>query len=874
MKKLRKKMPPEEVAHQTYTEDGPEEGEILSDDHLEDISSDESYDLDLLPNGKSIRNNHHLHALSLSSISDTSIHGQSVPKTRRKRHGHEHRGHCKRKRTCRRRRECSTSSSDQEDTTLDVRLKAQLKAAIKFDSIENAHKNSLRTRLNAMVNGPVNEEPKSDSDLNHDTIEIIASGSENRVDTPEIEDIDNELIQLRLAALKTAICNKYAKRTKRKNDMNKENNTVEEVPQAQMNSNEIIDEDPAESNLPPAPSIEEDEDVLRAILLASMSKKITSYQPEPIINNKNFKINNFNNVNRAFNKKIKMPQVKPLIIRINSDSEDSDWDLSSPEKNVQKTNPVIKPEDSEVKFSNKLQKHNGINSEQLSTTNQEEISQKKIISSSNNNKLVEENPQDNAPIVTENTPNGIKNIEIVKLQEAEALSIIESSVEKFLKEQRAKVESRQNLKIHPKKFPVNLKPPPKKNLLNIKTQPKKHPLNIKVHLKKNSQNKPNSPDLEKSALKFLPAKKMEEYQKLQSLLKQKKAQKLLTKNKSDKSTQTVTVKNSLPEIPKTEDFESMRKKEKQSCSSVLRATLKQLEMKNSNGRFQIQDKYKDLRPLIRNINQVNKEQKQCEQNVDRLVKELAEARRKQEELHRKMLTGVTNLADEKKKIELSSLKPAIPNKASIISNPPLITSAISAGQKLISEKSELKTLTQTAKNKDQPKVGTENKVTDLNNIDKVNGKTTEKLTALRQEDDEIKKLKSALKPVKSNNALVTSTPIKPSLPAMTLLASTITSDQSLVCDKSGSSVFDQTTIQDDDDSENKIRDPNDIDEIIEKTKNRKQCDEVKKVETSEYKSPLEHHERQTRWNPLVSICPFEINGTCKDSECIFNHLTK
>ncbi|XP_044254983.1 uncharacterized protein LOC123005347 isoform X2 [Tribolium madens] len=153
------------------------------------------------------------------------------------------------------------------------------------------------------------------------------TGSEDTSDKID----DTELENLRLEALKTAILNKFQRRKRKKvtpetqQDTasgtleNKENNTPKEGPKTA--NNPVID-------------LEEDEDVLRASLLAGLAKNITNKTVNEIVKTKpsppqlpiqiqkpalpKRPINNFKT-----NKIVAKPLVKPLIINVNdSDSED------------------------------------------------------------------------------------------------------------------------------------------------------------------------------------------------------------------------------------------------------------------------------------------------------------------------------------------------------------------------------------------------------------------------------------------------------------------------------------------------------------------------------------------------------------------------
>lgn len=363
--------------------DDREEGEIVDDD-FEDIS-DNSIIVPIF-SGKSVSPKEHLPAISLSSVTDVDE-PKSENKTRHRHKISRKKGlKSKKRRNSHRKSTCSDSDSDNY-LELDRKLQKQLKAAVRVDDTEERHKNSLRSRLKGMT-----KLDESDSCMEKNYNEKI-----EEKDTSD--EGDSELAQLRLEALRTAVLNKFMHRKKRKvkdnnvlsdisvktnnSETNKENNhnTIEhcakkicvENTAAQNGEKKIADN--VENSTPP----EEDEDVLRALLLASMSKKITSEKETkqsflPLTNNGikhtlqnvdekknviNLPVNNANSLknrvskNNTGNKNLQLPMVKPLIIKVNEDS-DSEDDIFNKTKNAD--NQVVQPKQVAVEIENSVEK--------------------------------------------------------------------------------------------------------------------------------------------------------------------------------------------------------------------------------------------------------------------------------------------------------------------------------------------------------------------------------------------------------------------------------------------------------------------------------------------------------------------------------------
>ncbi|XP_048516476.1 uncharacterized protein LOC109545093 isoform X2 [Dendroctonus ponderosae] len=720
-------------------EDSPEEGEIFSDD-LEDIS-DVSLSLPTHKSGKFHYHSDNLHDLSLSSVSDFEETTLKVKNQRKRKKCFSHKVDRQKKH----RKKPPDSNSSDNDSLEACRLKLQLKATVQLDSKDVISRNSLKTRLRAMVNNTGRDSDATDNNLSpnimtvnstpdpsitlidlmaHDTssAESIQENIDNNLNSSK-DDLDNELIQLRLEALKTAIQNKYPNGAKsrkaRNNEGSKENisnncethnDTLGNIPHVSHDANSNLEH---KSTNPPEE--DEDVDVLRALLLASMSRKISEIEcalptsSYPMTQQKINTISNgiennrykrTNNVRAIVRRSISQEKValkplvtttvKPLIICVNSNSDsDSDWELSSGS-----------PGKSPKKVENVPEVHAVISSTEVDSTVNK----------------------------TETT--------------------FENTIERFLKEERAKVEHLKATEPVPSKKTAEI---PNKNAVaaassnTTATAPKPKPKlavtapsKTKItatsrQIEKISFNNKvlGTSKLDKSVLNFLPATKREEYRKLQDLLRQKNAQrrKHLTEKLENKSKfsapqvpktvikqlqiQTTAVKIDdknqqscavVPELnnvknvetkdcvqpvspiktetkreirdqstqteefggvqlsPKTEarlnEFRSQeltaaeRSKEKRRQTQHMRNILKQLQVQ-SNGRLQMGDKYKCLRPLIKNLNGVIKEQKDCELEVEKLINQVTEVRKKQELLHNNLLDSIKQLEEKKTNIDLS-----------------------------------------------------------------------------------------------------------------------------------------------------------------------------------------------------------------------------
>lgn len=375
-----------------------EEGEI-TDDELEDVSDCSITSPVRL--GKSVSAPERLRSVSLSSISDSDLEGG-----RSRKNGHYIRflktstPYISLEKNVRRRRHVSKptkritiSSSDSEDEKLDRKTLRQLKEAVHIDTSKDIHQNSLRTRLKALIQpekeeeqAPVQDGRVSEADGDQNGQEADKSDSKKNNEDADVTD-DKELAELRLEALKSAMLKKHWERKKRKameedseklenDEINKEN-AVDNINRSNENgsgSNKKMCLEQTKRNEGNI-SIEEDVDIMRAMLLASMSKKITAgselltksaaeaakfVAPKPItrtiinkpvnvVSNpikrtiKNIYFTNnkvVNNVKTAVNNNVfkpPLPSVEPLIININNDS-DSDMDIEDlPEDDLTKS---------------------------------------------------------------------------------------------------------------------------------------------------------------------------------------------------------------------------------------------------------------------------------------------------------------------------------------------------------------------------------------------------------------------------------------------------------------------------------------------------------------------------------------------------------
>lgn len=405
--------------------DEREEGEIVDDDDdLEDVS-DSSIGSPLHP-GKSVSPTEHLRGISLSSISDEDLENRRIKHGTRKSIRMQHRRyealevhltkHPKNK-TERRRRHSkhhnkkrlhSVSDSSEEDIP-SRKIAKQLKNAVHIQEDKEICQKSLQSRLKGFMEPgnegkPQSEDEEELSKLRKDALESTTPENSDKQDgvkeqSPKDTVDDKELTELRLEALKSAVIQKHMLRKKLKgekgalpksdNEVNKENAQDNINKEIQAQPEKSLKKPTLEENITNNVSTEEDLDVMRAMLLASMSTKIakipdpstTAILPKPItrtINNptanalrkpmnviRSVKNNYYSNravykvQNKVTNNNVKVPTVEPLIINLNNDS-DSDMDIDPPteeEDNLsKKVTELLKQERAEVEAkTNKME---------------------------------------------------------------------------------------------------------------------------------------------------------------------------------------------------------------------------------------------------------------------------------------------------------------------------------------------------------------------------------------------------------------------------------------------------------------------------------------------------------------------------------------
>ncbi|XP_044747890.1 uncharacterized protein PFB0765w-like [Coccinella septempunctata] len=374
--------------------DEREEGEIVDDD-LEEISDDS-----IVPSPKTGKLNspeENLRAISLSSVSDLEVMDSCSSVHHSDRRKHRRREGRKRKKPLRHiHRRSSGSTSEDEEM---VKTKKLLREAMSRDQ-EEIHNNSLRTRLKKMAQNSSQPEEHEINCLDCDNLQNNFTSSEtvtitNKVENEEANresaeahetcnkrlgaDGDDELIQLRLEALKTAVINKFQRKKRKVKpenqeesktlEVNKENSSVEVNTQngASDNVQDISDRIlPAANNSSPNSAInseeEVDEDILRAVLLASMAKKITNKVPSPSLKKTNqTKSSSIPHKKQLETSKvgtksiIDPPKIQPIIISINnpdSESEDEFHDQVCAEND--KNDNILDNKQLELKIDNFL----------------------------------------------------------------------------------------------------------------------------------------------------------------------------------------------------------------------------------------------------------------------------------------------------------------------------------------------------------------------------------------------------------------------------------------------------------------------------------------------------------------------------------------
>lgn len=370
-----------------------EDGEIVEEEEDGELEQVSDCSMSSPYSGKCCAYQDLIRSVSLSSISDSDLIGggdendklvpscKAIVKERYKRSRHNyHRNGKKRKHRSRHRRNLPSSTDSENDNKVDYRMLMQLKDAVRINRSHDGTKNDLGTRLKKMnepvrvensveldvlramalcsnINNKINED--NNDCLRNDDMELDSNSEEkNTVDNME----DPELRELRLAALKTAIIRKHEKRKQKLSgnrieevDVNKEN-TNDNVMDDKNNKN---NSDDADEKMFGKINEEEDLDIMRAMLLASMSNKITCKTSldidkedqtvrTPVQLVKNFVQNSKKTFQSKVNNKkqlnfIREP-IKPIIINLN---DDTDSDTENTGKNSSQES-CIKPKVDEL----------------------------------------------------------------------------------------------------------------------------------------------------------------------------------------------------------------------------------------------------------------------------------------------------------------------------------------------------------------------------------------------------------------------------------------------------------------------------------------------------------------------------------------------
>lgn len=420
-----------------------EEGE-LSDEDLEDVSDNSSISI---ISGKSpllSTNREPLRELSLTSVSDDSEENESVLDKDRsyrllstraareinrdmcRRHHKYHRDArnyitSKRARRISERRithsrtnsrkqysSVSSSSSEVDSYIQDRKILRQLRDAVRINSSKSLPNCSLRTRLKRMIEpdsqGSKNSNSEDDVELEALRDQALQSKTKNDSHADFAKDTitDEDLINLRLIALQSAVMKKHQNRRKRKEEQNKlleqvtvngeqdktdvnssvcngqkeqVESIVPDVPEGEQNpiisksetedikqtntqviienNDKIVNNDIVNIRDNNNKHIDEDEDILRAMLLTSISKKIAS-KKDNLENQQKTELKQTlplpNHVAIPATKKtveknhviIPSAPINRIIINVNSDS-DSDTEQTVVEK--KDTNSNVKAND-------------------------------------------------------------------------------------------------------------------------------------------------------------------------------------------------------------------------------------------------------------------------------------------------------------------------------------------------------------------------------------------------------------------------------------------------------------------------------------------------------------------------------------------------
>ncbi|XP_072396239.1 uncharacterized protein [Diabrotica undecimpunctata] len=739
-----------------------EEGEIVDDDYEE--ISDNSISFPLNESGKSHPSKEQMSVICLSSLSEfeEDEYQRRVGKIMKRGRKMKHHGHHRRKKkyiekvhkSRKLKKVLKRIESSSDDESINCRLvRKQLKAAIRVESpsvdstvrTEGNQVNCLKNRLLAMTK-------LNDDGVVEQQCDIIKSDIENKADDPivdsenALEQTDIELTQLRLEALRTAVLNKFEHRKKKKYEELQKNQESPNTDNLETNKENSIQENgninqpcTDKPNLQPTSPDEEDEDVLRAILLASMSKKMPKFaesksNEEPEV--EKVKLNQ--PVIKPFIIQAKKPvplrqhQIKPIIINIGSDTESED---------EQNTRTIINAKTTELP----------VNGYQVGKE-------------------------------------------------------IESTVENFLKEQRAKIEEVQAV--------TKQVAPPKNQTVEIttpksKTQPKMN----------------ESVILEKSSVKLLTKEKQLEYQKLLQRLKmaqkKPKMRRVSVKGTEEGNSPRKNVKTKVINSPKPPVVN--KPFSVQQDAGNLHLILKQMQ-KEHNGRLQIEEKYVVLTPIIKKINEATTERRKYDQEVKRLLAALADAKRKLHNSHQTFSMYVKELTKRKEEIDK---RPKTPIKKNGVSTPPLTSTP----------------------NKSQISVAP---------LDVSKVSVTFNTTC----------------PIPDISTTIIAPNSQPSSPALStvLISETMLDRSGGECNMDieeqhqGEIVVNCIDGKAESADDLSSGDPNDLTfSIVVPEK------ESPSKGIPEYVSPLDRVKRECPIDPFVIICPYDICGKCRDTECTYKH---
>ncbi|KAK4886427.1 hypothetical protein RN001_002698 [Aquatica leii] len=387
------------MSEMTKACDEREEGEIIDDD-LEDVSDSSMFPSSPLDSGKSV-SPELLSAVCLSSVSSTDYcrpcgrgyYQDSFPynkwKQRKKRKEYNFK---RRNNYVKHHRQVSVEIESESDNELvDPKYAKQLKEALKHETPQELH-NSLRTRLKAFINPISPHSDEASITALHDmalltTLQSTSAPHQNdnsNIDKSNknliVENFeDSELYELRMAALKSVVLEKHKQRKRKKGDcsdivcvedVDKENDQSvinNDTKNQDSGTEEVINKEDPVGELQPENSandsvnvMEDDVDILRAMLLASMTKTLSTKFPvsSGIVNTAASKHEMLKSEQRKTLAKHAI--VNPLIINVNADS-DSDMETFGEEnKSLKETvTEFLKKQRAEVEEN--LKKNDSLN---------------------------------------------------------------------------------------------------------------------------------------------------------------------------------------------------------------------------------------------------------------------------------------------------------------------------------------------------------------------------------------------------------------------------------------------------------------------------------------------------------------------------------